>query len=63
LKVVASDNQGTQNMTKAILRNDLQLDLLSQFSSGIVNDEQYYVYMLQKVDPSKIDYNKYIKIN
>lgn len=63
LKVVASDNQGTQNMTKAILRNDLQLDLLSQFSSGIVNDEQYYVYMLQKVDPSKIDYNRYIKIN
>ncbi|HEU5168295.1 MAG TPA: hypothetical protein VFU29_22270 [Chitinophagaceae bacterium] len=63
LEVEASDDRGVQNMTKAILRNDLQLDLLSQFSPGIVKDEQYYVYLLKKVDPATIDRNKYIKIN
>ena len=63
LEVVSSDDNRAQLMTKAILRGDLQLDLLSQFKAGIVNDEQYFVYLVKKADPSTIDYDKYIKIN
>jgi len=62
-QITASDGKTSQDMTKAILRNDLQLDLLSSFAPGIVSDEQYYIYLVQKVDPAKVDYNKYIKIN
>jgi hypothetical protein len=50
-------------MTKAVLRGDLQVDLINKFAPGIVGDEQYYIYLVQKVDPARIDYNKYIKID
>lgn len=51
------------NLDKNIVRNDLQLDLLKNFESGIVVDEKYYVYIVQKVDPSKVDYSRYKKFN
>jgi len=62
-QITASDGRTPMDMTKAVLRNDLQVDLLNSFPPGIVNDEQYYIYLVQKVDPTKVDYNKYIKIN
>ena len=60
---VAMDGKNQQDMEKGILRNDLQVDLLKKFSPGIVGDERYFVYLVQKIDPAKVDYSKYIKIN
>jgi len=60
---VSTDGTGQQDMEKAILRNDLQVDLLKNWSAGIVGDELYFIYLVQKVDPAKVDYSKYIKIN
>jgi len=60
---VSSDGTSQQDMEKAILRNDLQVDLLKKWSPGIVGDEVYFIYLVQKVDPAKVDYSKYIKIN
>ena len=57
-----SDGTNQQDMEKATLRNDLQVDLLKKWSSGIVPDERYFIYLVQKVDPAKIDLSKYIKI-
>ena len=52
-----------KDMEKAIMNNNLQVDLLKTFDAGIVSDEKYYIYLVQKVDPSKVDYSKYLKIN
>jgi hypothetical protein len=58
-----SDGTNPQDMEKAILRNDLQVDLLKKWGPGIVRDERYFIYLVQKVDPAKVDYSKYIKID
>jgi hypothetical protein len=60
---VSADGTRSQDMTKAVLRNDLRIDLINHFGPGIVGDEQYYIYLVQKVDPATVDYNKYIKID
>ena len=60
---VSMDGKNQQDMEKAILRNDLQVDLLKKFSPGIVGDERYFIYLVQKVDPAKVDLSKYIKID
>jgi hypothetical protein len=62
-QITASDGRTSEDMTKAVLRGDLQVDLINKFAPGIVGDEQYYIYLVQKVDPARIDYNKYIKID
>jgi len=58
-----SDGTNPQDMEKGILRNDLQVDLLKKWGPGIVGDERYFIYLVQKVDPAKVDYSKYIKID
>lgn len=58
-----SDGTNQQDMEKATLRNDLQVDLLKKWGPGIVGDERYFIYLVQKVDPAKVDYSKYIKID
>jgi hypothetical protein len=60
---ISADGKNQQDMEKAILRDDLQVDLLKKFDPGIVGDERYYIYLVQKVDPSKVDNSKYIKVN
>ena len=60
---VSSDGTNQQDMEKGILRNDLQVDLLKKFSPGIVGDERYFIYLVQKVDPAKVDFSTYIKID
>src|SRR5436190_3883393 len=60
---VSDGGTNQQDMEKAILRNDLQVDLLKKWGSGIVEDERYFIYLVQKVDPAKIDVSKYIKID
>jgi hypothetical protein len=62
-QVTSTDGKTIVDMTKAILRNDLQVDLINSYKPGIVKDEEYYIYLVQKVDPTKVDYNRYIKIN
>ena len=60
---VSMDGQKQEDMQKAILRNDLQVDLVKNFDPGIVKDEKYYIYLVQKVDPARVDYTKYIKLD
>ena len=60
---VSMDGTNQHDMEKAILRNDLQVDLLKKFSPGIVGDEKYFIYLVQKIDPAKVDFSKYIKID
>jgi hypothetical protein len=60
---VSDGGTNQQDMEKAILRNDLQVDLLKKWTPGIVADERYFIYLVQKVDPAKIDFSKYIKID
>jgi len=60
---VSDGGTNQQDMEKAILRNDLQVDLLKKWGPGIVEDERYFIYLVQKVDPAKIDVSKYIKID
>ena len=60
---VSADGTNQQDMEKAILRNDLQVDLLKKFSPDIVGDERYFIYLVQKIDPAKVDSSKYIKID
>jgi hypothetical protein len=61
-QITSTDGKTTIAMTKAILRKDLQVDLINSYKPGIVKDEEYYIYLVQKVDPTKVDYTKYIKI-
>jgi hypothetical protein len=60
---VSKDGTNQQDMEKAILRNDLQVDLLKKFSPGMVGDEGYFIYLVQKIDPAKVDFSKYMKID
>lgn len=60
---VSMDGKTNQDMEKAILMDNLQVDLLQKFEGGIVNDEKYYIYLVQKVDPAKVNDSRYIRIN
>src|SRR5688572_2121601 len=59
---VSLDGKNNQDMDKAILMDSLQVDLLQRVEGGIVNDEKYYIYLVQKVDPARVDASKYIRI-
>ncbi len=60
---VSMDGKNNQDMERAILLDNLQVDLLQRIDGGIVNDEKYYIYLVQKVDPARIDDSKYIRIS
>ena len=60
---VSSDGKTYIDVEKAVIRNNVQMDLLQKIDPGIVSEERYYIYMLQKVDPAGIDYTKYLRIN
>jgi hypothetical protein len=47
------------DLQKALLRKDVQLDLLTQFEGSIQDDEHYFLYLVQKVDSTKVDPQKY----
>ena len=59
---VSLDGKNNQDMERAILMDNLQVDLLKRVDGGIVNDEKYYIYLVQKVDPARIDNSRYIRI-
>jgi hypothetical protein len=58
-----SDGQHSYDLEHAMIRKDLQMDLIHFFPAGIVADEKYYIYTVQKVDSTKVDFNKYPLIN
>ncbi|MDP9229232.1 MAG: hypothetical protein M3O67_01010, partial [Bacteroidota bacterium] len=60
---VSKDGKNFMPLERGMIAKDLQLDLLKTFEAGIVSDERYYIYMVQKVDSSKVDFNKYPVIN
>jgi hypothetical protein len=60
---VSPDGKTSIDMERAVIRGDLQIDLVKKFDPGIVKDEQYFIYLLQKVDPSKVDYSRYMKVD
>lgn len=60
---VTVDGKNYMDMERAVIRGNLQLDLLAKFENGIVADEKYFVYLIQKVDPSTVDYNRYIRVD
>ena len=59
---VTPDGKNFMDMERAMIAKDLQADLLTKFDAGIVSDEKYYIYMVQRVDSSKVDYSKYIRL-
>jgi hypothetical protein len=59
---VSLDGKNNQDMEKAILMDSLKIDLLQRVDGGIVNDEKYYIYLVQKVDPARVD-QSYIRIS
>ena len=48
---------------RGIIGDNIQVDLLRSFETGIVPDEKFSIFLLQVVDTSKIDYSKYPLIN
>ena len=60
---VTSDGKTYIDVEKAVIRNSLQMDLLQKIDPGIVSEERYYIYMLQKVDSAGVDYTKYLRLN
>jgi hypothetical protein len=57
------DGKNFKLLEHGMIAKDLQIDLLMTFEPGIVNDEKYYIYQVQKVDSSKVDLEKYPRIN
>jgi hypothetical protein len=60
---ITADGKNYMDMERAVIRGNLQLDFLAKFENGIVADEKYYIYLIQKVDPAKVDYSRYIRIS
>jgi len=59
---ISLDGKNNQDLERAILFDNLQVDLLQRVDGGIVKDETYYIYLVQKVDPASIDGSRYIRV-
>jgi len=60
---ITFDGKNFFDLEHGMIAKDVQVDLLKKFDSGVVNDEKYYIYMVQKVDSTKVDPLKYPLIN
>ncbi len=60
---ITLDGKNFADLEHGMIAKDLQIDLLTRFEPGTVSDEKYYIYQVQKVDSSKVDYQKYPLIN
>jgi hypothetical protein len=49
-------------LERGMIAKDLQLDLINKFNEGVVKDEQYYIYMVKRIDSSKADYSRYARL-
>ena len=59
---VTFDGKNYQDIEHAMFAKDLQVDLIKKFVGGIVSDEQYYIYLVQRTDSSKVDFSKYMRL-
>ncbi len=41
------------------IAKDIQIDFLTSFDAGIVSDEKYFIYKVQKGDSTNVDFNTY----
>jgi hypothetical protein len=55
----AFDGKHFTPVERCLLANDIKLDLLRFIRAGIVPEEEYHIYLIQKTDPSKVDPRQY----
>jgi len=60
---ITADGINYLPLEKGMIKSDLQMDLLRSFNAGIVPDEKYFIYTVQRVDSTKVDYSKYPMVN
>lgn len=61
--MVSKDGKTTEPLLRALLAKDVKMDFIKGFEGGIQTDEKYFLYMVEKVDPAKIDPNQYQLLN
>jgi hypothetical protein len=59
---ISADGINYFPLERAMIRKDLKLELIDKFDEGIVKDEKYYIYMVEKIDSTKVDFIKYPKL-
>jgi hypothetical protein len=60
---ITLDGKNFTDLEHGMIAKDVQIDLLMRFEPGTVSDEKYFIYEVQKVDSSKVDFRKYPTIN
>jgi hypothetical protein len=55
----AFDGKHFTPVERCLLANDIKLDLLRFIRAGIVPEEEYHIYLIQKTDPAKVDPRQY----
>jgi hypothetical protein len=60
---ITMDGVNFMEMEKGMIKSNLQMDLLKVFNAGIVDDEKFYIYIVQRVDSMKIDPAVYPRVN
>ncbi len=48
-----------KTVTRGMLADDIKIDLLKYFEPGVVKGEQYYLFLVQRVDPNTVDLRQY----
>jgi hypothetical protein len=56
---ISPDGKNYIDLKKAMLKKDIQLEFLTQFEGAIQDDEHYHLYLVQRVDSTKVDFEKY----
>jgi hypothetical protein len=51
------------NMEHVLITKDIKLDLIKIFGPGVVENEQYFIYLIQRINPLKEDVSKYQVLN
>jgi hypothetical protein len=57
--IVGSGENQIRSANHFLLSSDTKVDLLQAFRAGIVEDEKYGIYLVQRVDPTKEDLSGY----
>jgi len=60
---ITFDGKNFVDLEHGMIARDVQVDLLKKFDSGVVGDEKYFIYEVQRVDSTKVDPLKYPLIN
>jgi hypothetical protein len=64
LPTISPDNgKHNINLEHAFIAKDIKLDLIKIIQAGIVENEVYYIYLVQRIDPVKENLTNYPLIN